>query len=168
MILPIVLLRVLLVTVLSLLVRGSLIIDTEAWPVHMGFRWAADIRLGSQELRVLLDTGSSYLWTLSKFMSPEAQDLLPAHSFYDANASSTWQPMSTSFEARYGNEEHGTPAIVGYERVTVGDFVSAVMPTGASNQSAGKNAPAGSAFVDGIMGMSFGARDQSQYHDQIL
>ena len=147
---------------LSLPIRRDTTGTAPVYAIDRGIRWVVNISLGGQHLNVLLDTGSSPLWALSTFMSPEDHNRLPNHTWYNANASSTWQHTSGSFNVSYGDGSNKVEAIIGKEKVSLGG-ISTVMPIGACNYTTNSADTMGN-DTDGILGLGFGEADESQYH----
>ena len=125
---------------------------TPAYPLDGSNDWVATVSFGGQEFNVLLDTGSSLLWTLSDLMSPDQIASFPGHNFYNASASPTWQVIpDLSLQAFYGDGSYGATGVVGTETVTVGP-IQITMPIGAANQTIGEGLITEN---DGLMGLAF-------------
>ena len=120
--------------------------------------WTVKISLGGQEITLLIDTGSSILWTLSDFMTPANRGQYRGNHFYNAGASPTWKLIpDLSLDAFYGDGSYGAEGLVGSENVSLGGL-STMMPIGAANKTVGHIV--GSTY-DGILGMGFMAPNQS-------
>ena len=118
----------------------------------IGSDWTTIVSFGGQELRMLIDTGSTLLWTLSTFMKPENLAQFSSNRIFDVAASPTWQLIpDLALDVFYGDGTYGVYGVYGNEVITLGD-ISVRMPVGAANETVGTllGPP-----DDGILGMGF-------------
>lgn len=125
--------------------------STAAYTLNGG-DWVANVSLASQNVNLLIDTGSAWLWTLSDFQPPSELSHYQGHNIYNASASPTWQVIpNLNMDALYGDGTYGATGVVGNENTTVGG-VSTTFAIGAANHSIGN--VLGDGF-DGLIGFAF-------------
>lgn len=124
----------------------------DATATVIGGDWTALVSFGDQDFRVIIDTGSTLLWTLSDFMTPENLAQFPNNNIYNADASPSWQPIpNLTLDVMYGDGTYGAYGVYGNENVTLGG-ISVTMPIGAANETVGNLL---GPVDDGLLGMGF-------------